>query len=179
MRKLPAVVLVAALFLTSCATTSQIYAGSKKENVYFTIPNNWREIPTASLRAEEAKNPDNAEKSSLVKWQIAYTPSSEIRPGDIFNLTTPDAPIVLARVRSLSTIEVNSISYNQMRDVVVPFTSWYNGAVKDDHNLYVIDDYERIEEGARGVRTIFSFEYKGVRSYMDQTVLLTPDHSKL
>lgn len=179
MKKLPYIILVIAIALTGCGTPSQKYGASKIEGVYFTVPYSWHEIPTLSLNAEEKKNGDDLERAHQVKWQLAYTTSRDIRPADVFNLTTPDAPIVYARVRELFPEEINSINYNQMRNVVLPITSWLNGDAKDDHKISLIDDYERIEVGARGVRSIFTYEYKGVPSFIDQTVLLTPDHGKL
>ena len=179
MKKLPFVIIISALLLSGCGTPSQKYGASKSEGVYFTVPNNWIEIPTQSLNAEEKKNGDNIERTYQVKWQVAFTPSRDIRPGDVFNLATPEKPIAFARVRELFPAEVNSISYNEMRDVVVPLTKWIDGTAKDNHNLSLINDYERIEKGARGVRSIYTFDLKGVSSYIDQTVLLTPDHSKI
>ncbi|MEN9680018.1 MAG: hypothetical protein RLZ57_1147, partial [Actinomycetota bacterium] len=64
-------------------------------------------------------------------------------------------------------------------NVVVPVTKWLEASDKNNYNINLLDDYDRIEVGARGIRTIFTYDYKGKASYIDQTVLLTPDRSKL
>lgn len=183
MKQLPVKFLISilsfTLLLSGCGTPSQKYGASKSEGVYYTVPNSWYEIPTASLVAEEKKNGDNLERAFQVKWQLAFTTSRDVRPSDVFDLATPESPIAYARVRELFPAEINSINYNEMRDVVVPLTSWLDGTAKDDHKINLLEDYERIEKGARGVRSIFTYEYKGISSFIDQTVLLTEDHTKL
>ncbi len=179
MKKLPLIFLALAITLTGCGIPSQKYGASKSEGVYFTVPYSWYEIPTTSLNAEEKKNGDNLERAFQVKWQLAYSKSRDIRPGDVFNLATPEVPIVYARVRELFPAEINSINYNEMRNVVVPVTKWLEASDKNSNNINLLDDYDRIEVGARGIRTIFTYDYKGIASYIDQTVLLTPDRSKL
>ncbi|MEN9735335.1 MAG: hypothetical protein RL129_45 [Actinomycetota bacterium] len=174
------VIAICSLVLSGCAS-SQMYAKDKIDGVYFTVPNGWTKISQNTLNSREAQSKATgaADRLSLVTWQEAYSMGGDAKAADVFSLKAPKSPLVYVRVRDLSIDEVQSVSYNSLRDIIVPLTDWINkGASTKDFQL--IDDYERVEKGARGVRTIFSFiGTDGAHQTIDQTALVTQDHSKI
>ena len=183
MGRQPKFVIFASLLalLASCGTPSQKYAASKSEGVYFTVPVSWHEITGASLNAQEARSTavGAAEKLALVKWQDAFSVDPKYGAKDVFSFKVTSQPVVFARVRVLFPDEVNTVSYNSLRNVIVPLTDWVNYPTKTTPAFNIIDDREIIEKGARGVRTIYSLTQSGEEQTVDQTALVSADRQKI
>jgi hypothetical protein len=177
----PGAVVLAAILLSSCGHPTQKYGASTSEGVYFTVPNSWNEITMQALNAQEAKSTATSaiEKLALVKWQEAYSPDMKIGPKETFSLAPTNSPLAYVRVRDLFPEEVNAVSYNTLRDVVQPVTGWVNNPSTTTPIYNIIDDHEVIQKGGRGVRTIFNFVESGVSQSVDQTALMSTDHSKI
>ena len=172
---------VMALSLAGCGQTSKLYPSSKKEGVFFSVPKNWSGITTKSLNQYEAKTAENESDSkvSLVKWQIAYSPNKKIKAADVFTLQTPSHPLVFARVRALSESEINEVSYNTLRDVIIPLTQLVNGDSTQDPGFSILADEEVIEKAARGVRTVYTLTIEDVKQTISQTALVANDRSTM
>ncbi len=177
---MPLIVISAALVLLSgCAQPSKIYATSKNEGVYFALPQGWKKIPQKSLAAHEATSTATgaADRAASVLWQEAYTTNRDYNAKTVMSLATPESPIVYVRVRSLLGDEINSISYNSLRDLIVPLTEWVNGTTKAPE-FDIFNDEERVEKGARGIHSVYQFtQTDGTKQTIDQTSLLSNDHS--
>ena len=173
--------LTIALLLTSCAQPTQKYGASKSEGVYFTVPTRWHEITMKSLNSFEAKSTSVGaiEKLAYVKWQEAYSPDEKIGAKQTFSLVATSSPIAFVRVRELFPDEINSVSYNTLRDIVQPLTDWVNNPTAKTPIYNIIDDHEVIQKGGRGVRTIYNFVGSGLSQTIDQTTLMSPDHAKI
>lgn len=176
-----AVLVLSALLLTSCAHSTQKYGASKAEGVYFTVPNTWHEITMQSLNALEAKSTATGavEKLAMVKWQEAYSPDGSIGPKQTFSLTPTNSPLAFVRVRDLFPDEINAVSYNTLRDIVQPVTDWVNNPTATTPIYNIFDDHEVVQKGGRGVRTIYNFIESGLSQTVDQTALMSVDHSKI
>ena len=167
--------------LTSCASPSKIYASDKKEGVYFALPQGWKKIGQLPLSAQESKSTATgaADRAASVLWQEAYSPNHRVYARSVLSLVTPEFPIVYVRVRSLLGDEINSISYNSLRDLVVPLTAWVNQTVQPP-KFDIFNDEERVEKGARGIHSVFQFtQVDGSSQTIDQTSLLSNDHSTI
>ena len=176
-----ALVTACLIALTGCSQ-SQIYAMDKASGTYVAIPNGWKKIVKSELDKAESKStaPDAEEKLASVVWQEAYTTSPTVTPTQVLSLQGPEGAAVYIRVRDLNFEESNSISNNSLRNLLVPITTWLEDPAKANPKFVIIDDYERVEKVARGVRTIFTFEDPaGVSSTIDQTALLSEDRSRI
>lgn len=178
--KLSALFLAAAIGLTGCSS-SQTYAKNKSDGVYFTLPNGWKKITQKELndRESQSKSAGAVDRLALVTWQEAYSKVGEATPKEVFSLKSPKSPLVYVRVRDLSMEEVQSVSYNSLRDIIVPLTSWINkGNTAQDFAL--INDYEIVQDKARGVHTIFSFVGSdGIDQTINQLALVSENRSKI
>ncbi len=174
-------IISASLLLSSCAQPSKSYMTDKADGVFLSTPREWHRISSASLAKEESKsNADGAaERAAAVLWQEAASSSSQYRAADVLSLKTPSEPIVYARVRTLLPDEVNSISYNSLRDLILPVTSWANGTIKTPVFDISVDE-ESVHKGGRGVHTVFNFtQTNGTSQTVDQTAILSTDHSTI
>lgn len=172
---------VFAVLLSSCGEPTQKYGASKSEGVYFTVPATWHEISMVTLNSQEAKSTSAGaiEKLALVKWQEAYSPDRRIGAKETFSLTPTNSPLAFVRVRDLFPDEINAVSYNTLRDIVQPVTDWISNPTATTPIYNIIDDHEVVQKGGRGVRTIYNFVESGVSQTVDQTALMSADHTKI
>ncbi len=173
--------MVLAISLSACGESSKLYPASKSEGVFFSVPNTWDEISSASLNKyeKETAGTEGESRQALVKWQIAYSTNSKLKVSEVFDLTAPKAPLAFARVRDLEGTEINSVSYNSLRDVIVPITSLMNGDDPSAPDFEILADQEVVEKGARGVQTIYSFSIDGVKQTINQTALVSNDRTTM
>ncbi len=174
--------IASATLLTSCGTPSQKYAADKKEGVYFTVPYTWHLISSTSIGERERQSTATgaADRAASVLWQEAFTPSSHYGAEEVLNLAAPTSPLVYVRVRSLLPDEVGVVSYNSLRNIIVPITTWASGTDSTAPLLDVLDDREVVQKIARGVRTTYSFTEKGKSAQtINQTALVSDDRSTI
>ena len=167
--------------LTGCSQ-SQIYAMDKVSGTYLAIPKGWNKIVKSDLDKAESKStaPNAAEKLASVIWQEAYATSPKVAAPQVLNLQAPEGAVVYVRVRNLNFEESNSISNNTLRNLIAPVTTWLEDPDNANPIFVLIDDYERIEKAARGIRTIYTLaDDSGVSETVDQTVLLSEDRTRV
>lgn len=169
------------LGLTGCGESSKLYPASKSEGVFFSVPTNWKALSTASLNKyeRESTEPEGAARQALVKWQIAYTTNKKLKVPEVFNLTAPSQPLVFARVRDLESSEINSVSYNSLRDVIVPVTQIIAGDDPSAPDFQILVDQEVVQKGARGVQTVYSFSIDDKKQTINQTSLMSNDRTTM
>lgn len=174
---LASIALTSIALLTACSAPTQQYPGSKKEGVFFSVPKDWREISFAQLQKYEksSSNSDVLDRASMVRYEVAYTTDPKVTAKDVFALTTTDKPVVFMRVRDLFADEINSVSYNTLRSVLVPLTRLVNEPQAGDPTFDLYDDYEVGDTGGRGVRTIYRINLDGKDQVIDQTALTSDD----
>ncbi len=174
--------ILAAALLAGCGVPSQRYASDKKQGVYFTVPYTWHEISGASISKRELLSTASgaADRAASVLWQEAFSPNSHYGPTDVLNLKAPTSPLVYVRVRTLLPDEVGVVSYNSLRNIIVPLTTWASGTDATAPLLDVLDDREIVQKIARGVRTIYSFTESGKSPQtINQTALVSDDRSTI
>ena len=169
------------LGLTACTESSKLYPASKSEGVFFSVPTNWKALSTASLNKyeKESTEPEGASRQALVKWQVAYTTNKKLKVSEVFNLTAPSQPLVFARVRDLENSEINSVSYNTLRDVIVPVTQIIEGDDPSAPDFQILVDQEVVQKGARGVQTVYSFSIGDKEQTINQTSLMSNDRTTM
>ena len=169
------------LGLTGCGESSKLYPASKSEGVFFSVPTNWKALSTASLNKyeKESTDPEAESRQALVKWQIAYTTNKKLKVPEVFNLTAPSQPLVFARVRDLESSEINSVSYNTLRDVIVPVTQIIAGDDPSAPDFEILVDQEVVQKGARGVQTVYSFSIDDKEQTINQTSLMSNDRTTM
>jgi hypothetical protein len=175
-------VVLSLLALTGCGTTSQQYATDKADGVYFSVPRNWLQIPKVAIDSVESKSisPGAADRLAEVHWQVAYTLDKELKASQVLSLTAPTKPVVYVRVRSLNSDEMNAVSYNTLRDLVVPLTSWASGSDSSAPTLSIQSDSEIVQRGGRGVQTRFTFTpSNGQSQTIDQSAVVSDDRSTI
>lgn len=180
-RRIFGLVVALSLVLTGCGESSKIYAASKAEGVFFSVPKNWTGLSTATLNKYEKSGEDKQSESrqALVKWQVAYSSDPKLKVSQVFTLKPPSSPLIFVRVRDLTSPEINDFSYNSLRDVITPITKLNEGLDLGIPDFKVLEDGEVVEKGARGVQTIYSFSLDGIEQTLNQVVLMSNDRTTL
>jgi hypothetical protein len=178
---LVAVATLCSLVLTGCAQSSQQYGSDSKDGVYFAVPNSWHQISSKDLNHEESLSTAQgaAERLALVHYQVAFSVNPKVTAKQVLSLTAPDEPVVYTRVRGLTSDEIQQVSYNDLRNLVLPLSTWEDGTATSVPVYSVDTDEEAVQKGGRGVHTIFSFTSNGVSQTLNQTGLLSNDHHML
>ena len=175
------VVALLALLMLSACTPSKQYDGSKSEGAFFAVPIGWTKISQSKLDSEEGKDATDAalERLSLVTFQVGYTKLAKIEARDVFMLKPTEEPVMYVRIRELLPEERNAISLNTLRNLIFPITDVLDGTINNDRNFEIFDDQEVVEKGARGVNLLYSFDYEGVNTTVNQIALYSNDQSKI
>lgn len=171
---------VAILLLSACSPSKQ-YAGSKSDGAFFSVPNGWTRVTNDQLNKEESNstNQDDLDRLSMVTYQEGFTSAPKIKAREVFMLNATDHPVVFARIRDLFPEERNAISFNSLRNIILPVTSYLDGSQSNDRNFQLLDDQEVVEKGGKGVNLVFSFDYKGINETVNQSALISNDQNKI
>ena len=184
-RRVAASLLIASalvLSVTACGSPSKIYAKNAQLGVFFTVPANWNKISAEEIRSYELENADAVakNKADLVLWQEAYSESSKTSAKNLLQLAAPLALTAFARVRALTLDESDAMSYNGLRNLILPVTDLITGESTIVDEFQLLDEQEIITDNSRGLRTVYSFTPKGGENEtVDQTALLTNDRRSI
>ncbi|MEI6867020.1 MAG: hypothetical protein WCK62_00820 [Actinomycetes bacterium] len=181
-RPLLVLIPVLSLALSGCGAPSQIYAADKKDGVYLTLPNGWHSVSQQKLNSLEATSTVTGatERLSLVRWQEGFSPDAKIGAKAVLSLSAPSSPVIYVRVRGLTFDETNAVSFNSLRNMIVPLTTWIDGSDTSAPEFQIFDDTPIVQKIARGVHTNYEFTVKGQPSQtIDQTALVSDDRSSI
>jgi hypothetical protein len=170
---------ISVLGLSSCSQ-SKIYAGDKSSGVFFTVPSGWKMVSQKALHDLQATSNSSVSQTRLqaVRYEEAYSPNT-FTSSDVLSLRTPISVIAYARVRSLTGDEMNAVSYNWLRDLVYPVTTWINSPSAAS-GFELLDDLEVVQPGGRGVETIYKVTGSdGIPQTIDQTAIVSTDRSAI
>jgi hypothetical protein len=167
--------------LTACGESSKLYPASKTDGVFFSVPERWHAISNAALNKYEKVAADNqtSSRQALVKWQVAYSLDPKIKVAQVYSLKPVKSPLILARVRGLTESEINTFSYNSLRDVIIPISQLTQGADLGIPDFRILLDQEIVKKGGRGIQSIYSFSFAGTEQTFNQTVLMSNDRRTL
>lgn len=168
--------------LAGCGAPSKIYAKNSQLGLFFTVPAGWHKITAEEIRAHELTGADSAakNKADLVLWQEAFSESKSTTAKNLLQLEAPTALTAFARVRALTLNESDAMSYNGLRNLILPVTELTSGESTLVDDFQLLDEQEVITETAQGLRTVYSFTPKGGKNEtVDQTALLANDRRSI
>jgi hypothetical protein len=112
--------LLVAIAATGCAAPQFTYVADSSANAYFKVPYGWHKISDASLAAQ-FKEPGAVFGGSGM-WDVAYDAAPAPTAVHLFS-DTATQPFAFAFVTPLSATAANAMSYNGLRDVMLPVTA--------------------------------------------------------
>lgn len=174
-----AALVIVGLSAAGCSLAPQYtYVSDSADNAYFKVPPGWHQVNENSLQSAEGQS--TQEGSYL--WSEAYDASAKPSVDDVFSAT--GKPVVYASVLSLNSGERNDISFNSMRDLLLPVTASARKAAAANHeNLSgfasLSDQVLTNSSNDRGIREIFDYDLGTTLETFDLTVLTNAATTKL
>ncbi len=173
-----AALIIVGLAVAGCAAPQYHYVADSTDNAYFKVPPGWRQVNEASL--EDAEGAQNQEGTYL--WSEAYDSSPEPSVSHVFSATS--TPVAYSSVLSLSSAERNDLSFNSMRDLLLPVTSQARSAAAANHEelsgfASISDQIITDNHNDRGIREIFDYDLGTTLETFDLTVLVNSQTTKL
>jgi hypothetical protein len=171
--------LLAAVTAAGCGTPGFTYAADTSAGAYFKVPFGWHKIDAASLTSQfNSVNRGFGDQNGL--WDVAYDASGAPSAVHLLNPTTSE-PFAFAFVLPLSTKASGAMSYDLLRNFILPVTSAARSAAAQSG--FSLKDFLLLKEvvihggqGVHGVRDIFEYTYpNGLTQIFDQVALTNPD----
>jgi hypothetical protein len=170
--------LVVGLSVAGCLAPQYTYVSDNADNAYFKVPPSWHQVNESILQSTEG--PSTQEGSYL--WSEAYDASESPSVAHIFSSTS--SPVAYASVLSLSSAVRNDISFNSMRDLLLPVTQAARNAAAAAHEdlsgfQSISDEVITDSHNNRGIREIFDYDFRGAPETFDLTVMTNAATTKL
>ncbi len=188
-RRIAAGLVAAALLATSvgCAAPahSYTYAADSADNAFFKVPASWQPINPhllAAIQASELTNSAAGPAGGSFAWSRAYTEHWDASAGAL--LTASTEPVVYASVQSLNPALREALSFDFMRDVLLPVTAEARqvaaaaGAKLTGFTLIRTTEIT-MDDGVRGINELYEYTINGRPDAFDQTVLTNTSTTKL
>lgn len=171
--------------VTACGSSGYTYVKNSDDKLYFKVPAEWERIDQVALDGEQFADPESAtaKVQKALNWSIAYDADAKPSARHVFG-PLAEEPVVYARVQRLPPDDRGAVSFDTMRDLLLPVTETARqGAMQQGVQLTgfepLVDDVINPEDGLRGVHLVFNYKVGGVLQTFDQTVLSNDDASKV
>jgi len=164
---------VPALAVAGCAAPQFKYVTDSSANTYFKVPHQWHKIADSSLAAQLQRS---GFSSGAGIWDTGYDAAGVPSASHALS-SSATKPFALALVAPLSQAASNAMSYNLLRDFILPVTAAQRQvAAKHGFPLrgfrLLADSVITPGTGVHGIREIFSYTYPdGHTDTFDQVAL--------
>jgi len=154
--------------LSGCGAPAYTYVADSSAGTYYKVPHAWHQISQKSLNAALAA----AGGSGAGVWSTAY--DADAAPSaDHFLAADVGQPFVFAEVGTLSPTVSAELSYNMLRDFMLPVTSGARQA--DAQGGFPLTNFKQLrddtingKQGVHGVRETFQYTFpSGVADTFD------------
>jgi hypothetical protein len=168
-----------AITVAGCVAPQFTYVADSSAKAYFKVPNQWHKISDSSLAAE-LKHTGFGTGAGV--WDVGYDAAGAPSANHVLN-DAATKPFALALVAPLSQAVSNAMSYNLLRDIVLPVTQARRQlAAKSGFPLtgfqLLSDSLVTPGSGVHGVRDIFTYTYPdGKTDTFDQVALTNSDNT--
>jgi hypothetical protein len=145
--------------LSGCGAPQYTYVANSSQSTYFKVPHGWHQINGNALQSamEQLQVP-------IAGWQVAYEAGSDPNAGDFLSFGANE-PFVFAEIGTLTQTGSQELSYDSLRDFLLPVTSTARSNVPQG---YPLTDFKSIRDenltpglGVHGVRETFDYTLEG------------------
>jgi hypothetical protein len=167
------------LVVVGCAAPQFTYVADSQAQTYFKVPNYWHKIDDSSLAGQLKRNGFTAGGI----WESSYD-AAGIPSASHANNALVRKPLALAAVATLSKPASDAMSYNLLRDIVLPVTpTSRQGAASRGFQLthfqLFSDSVITPGKDVHGIREIYSYTFPDGSTYTFDQVALTNSDSTM
>ena len=173
-----AALIIVGLLVTGCVAPQYTYVTDSADSAYFKVPPSWRQVDQSTLQAAEG----TSSQEGAYLWSRAYDDTAKPSINNVFSSSA--APVAYASVLSLSSAERSDVSFNSMRDLLLPVTSTARNAAAANHEQLsgfasLADEVITDSHNDRGIREIFDYDLGATPETFDLTVFTNSATTKL
>ena len=146
--------------LSGCGAPQYTYVANSGESTYFKVPHGWHQINADAL--EHAY--EQVFGSASGGWQVAYEAGPNPNADDFLSFGASQ-PFVFAEVGTLNSTASQELSYDSLRDFILPVTST---ARQEEPSDYPLTNFKSLRDenltpglGVHGVRETFDYTLEG------------------
>lgn len=166
--------------VTSCAAPAFQYASDNADGAYFKVPSTWPQVSASGVT--QVENDLSQGNAGTFTWARAYSAVTDPPIGDL--LAGADQPVIYATVQTMNASLRAALSFNNMRDLLLPVTSQARSAAKQAGSTLtgfhlISSSTITSSDGVRGINELFEYEVNGQPDAFDQTVLTNSATTKL
>ena len=161
------------VILTGCAAPQYTYVANSGQNTYFKVPSGWHAISATALKTVTG---------SSGGWTVAYE-AGKPAASDFLSFETTQ-PFVFAEIATLNSTTSSQMSYDMLRDSVLPVTSTarQSAAAQTGYPLtgftQIRDQVLTPGQGVHGVRETYNYTYAGgITDTFDEIALTNADQT--
>lgn len=169
--------IIVGLTVAGCLSPDYTYVADSSDKAYFKVPPSWHEVSPSSLLQVQGQS-----SQGTYLWSRAYDDTASPSVKDVFSSSSK--PVVYASVMGLSASQASDVSFNSMRDLLLPVTQTARNAASAAHvaltGFQLLSD-QMITDGHhdRGIREIFDYDLGTAPETFDLTVMTNSDTTKL
>jgi hypothetical protein len=164
--------------LTACGAPQYTYVADSAAGTYYKVPYAWHRISQQDLNATLQA----AGGSPAGVWSTAFDAGTS-PSANHFLAGNVSQPFLFSEVGQVSSTVSNEISYNMLRDFMLPVTS--NSRQQDAAGGFPLTNFKQIRDqtitdsqGVHGVRETFQYTFpNGVSDTFDEDVLTNADQT--
>jgi hypothetical protein len=163
--------------LSACAAPAYTYVADGSAGAFYKVPSQWHQLSQKNLDAALSAEGLSADGIWATAFDAASTPS-----GDDFLAPGLSQPFTFAEVGTLSSTGSNELSYNMLRDFMLPVSSSARSADTD----FPLTDFKSLRDqtitaaqGVHGVRETFQYTFPttGETDTFDEDSLTNADQT--
>jgi len=169
---------LATVGLSACGAPSYTYVADSAARAYYKVPTQWHQISQKDLNDALKAAGGSGEGVWSTAFDAGTAPS-----GSNFLAPAINKPFVFAELGTLSPTVQAEISYNVLRDFMLPVTS--NARQQDAAGGFPLTNFQQLRDqtisakgGVHGVRETFKYTFPGgVVDTFDESVLTNADQT--
>jgi hypothetical protein len=172
---------LATVGLSACGAPAYTYVADSKAGTYYKVPSQWHQISQHDLNAALAA----AGGSAAGLWSTAFD-AGTAPAGSHFLAPDVSMPFVFSEVGTLSPTVSNELSYNVLRDFMLPVTST-SRSTDAASGQFPLTNFKQLrdqtitgKQGVHGVRETFQYTFPGgVVDTFDEDVLTNANQTQV
>lgn len=173
-----AALIIVGVAVAGCVSPQYHYIADSADNAYFKVPPSWHQVSPSSLQSAQGSQ---SQQGTYV-WSVAFDAAKTPSVAHVFSATP--TPVAYSSVVSLSSAGRGDISFDSMRDLLLPVTSAARKAASANHEglagfASLSDQVITDSHKNRGIREIFDYDLGASLETFDLTVLVNSSTTKL
>ena len=162
--------------LSACGAPAYNYVADGSAGTYYKVPSQWHQLSQKNLNAALTAEGLSGDGIWSTAFDGANTPS-----GNDFLAPDLSQPFAFAEVGTLNSTASNEVSYNMLRDFMLPVTS----TTRSEDTDFPLTDFKSLRDetitaaqGVHGVRETFQYTFPtGEADTFDEDVLTNADQT--